>query len=280
MGKKLHWLVLWLLLSLGTATGWVIAWYAGMGMSFATGIWDPDEIEAYLRLAPLQHLFHALLTGGIVGIAVAVVVTLSQVALRRRARDVIVTAAAVIFGSALLCAIVQVGPSEVDGSSILSARRVGVGGGVVGGCLTGWFQWLLLHRRMRRMNGWVWLTVLSWAVAWAIIMAGAVDVWSVGEQHAFRHTLTLMLGGGLAGLGPWWVLRCNVRRAGWFLPASASAWGSVGVYAAVGGDPLIASVFLGAITAGALVLLLIRYTTAAYGLGQLPPGSNYVTLTE
>ena len=257
MGKKLHWLLLWLLLSLGTATGWVIAWFAGMGMSFATGIWDPDEVEAYLELAPWQHLFHALLTGAMVGIVVAILVVLSQVALRRRARDVIVTAAAVIFGSALLCALVQVGPSAVDGSPTLSALRVGAGGGVVGGCVTGWFQWLILHRRMRRMDGWVWLTVLSWAVAWAVIMASAADVWSVGEQRIYRQTLAVTLGGVLAGLGPWWVLRRNVKRAGWFLPASAIAWGSVALYSAVGGDPHIASVSLGAITAGALVLLLI-----------------------
>jgi hypothetical protein len=261
MGKKLHWLLLWLLLSLGTAAGWVIAWFTGMSMVFASGIWDPDEVESYLSLAPWQHLFHALLTGAMAGVVVAVVVALSQVALRRRARDVIVTAAAVIFGSALLCALVQVGPSEVDGSPTLSALRIGAGAGVVGGCVTGWFQWLTLHRRMRQMDGWVWLAVLSWAAAWAIIMATTTNLWSVGEQRIYQQTLALTLGGVLAGLGPWWVLRRNVKRAGWFLPASAIAWGSVALYSAAGGDPLIASVFLGAITAGALVLLLIRCKT-------------------
>jgi hypothetical protein len=137
---------------------------------------------------------------------------------------------------------------------------------IIFGIGIGTMQWLVLRRRITGAGWWI----LASAVAGAVIQQG--DIVSFDKSLSFgdlmRYTLVMALGGAVAGILQWLVLRTQVFRAGWWVLASTVGWGlsmtmwgagmvlqyvwgDSGTLIMVGGGPV-----LGAITGVALVWLL------------------------
>ena len=253
-----RWLPLWVVWAVSTTLGWVLASLLTLGMAFAFAIPDPDAVEAYLSSPLGERVFDGLMLGAMVGLIPAVLIALFWVVLRRSARDVLWAVLATILGSALLCVVGRGGGPQIESSS-LTMLRLGILGGMTGGGFVGLCQWIILRRRVSRINGWIGLTVAGWVIGWTITLWGtdlteqlfsALPIgWATGpiEQGSPNLMLSaaaLVVGGAVVGSGQWLLLRQNVRRAGWWILATAIGW----VIAAGAG--------VGAITGTALVLLL------------------------
>lgn len=258
------WLLPWVFWVLGTTPGWLLGLIVSLGCGMASAVWDPDEVEAYLRSSPWERLFTAMLFGAMLGAIIGVVIGLLRwLVLRRRARDVVLSVLATIGGSALLCATSRTGPSQVE-SDFAIMLRCGAVGGVIGGGISGLCQWLILRRRVSRADGWILLTVAGWAIGWAITL-GATSFSSSVEQHIAEQVFSLAAfpaGGAIAGLGQWLLLRHNVKRAGWWILATAVSWGMAYLLGALFEDFIFMSgSVVGVITGTTLVLLLSRSAT-------------------
>lgn len=262
----LGWLLPWVVWVLSTALGWLLGWAVSAGTTMASGIWDPDEVEAYLNSLPWERLFEALVFGAIFGLILGVVLGLVQwLLLRRRARDVVFFVLATIVGSVLICYAARIGPAQVE-SRFTIMLRAGAVGGAIGGGFMGLVQWIILRRRVRRADGWILLTAVSWAMGWAVTWtlwdtrflfaspSGVVD-----EPYITGQIFSLaapFVGGAIVGLGQWLLLRHNVQRAGWWIPATAVSWGIAYFSTAILGDLMFApGAVAGVITATTLVLL-------------------------
>lgn len=252
------WLLVWVLWVLGTTSGWLLGWLVAAVLAMAT-FWDPDEVEAYLR-SPWAYVLTRMVLGAIVGIIIGAVIGLLRwLVLRRSARDVILSVLATIVGSALLCATSAIGPSQLE-SDFTIGLRSGAVGGAIGGLFGGSCQWLILRRRVSRADGWILLTVVGWAIVWAITYA--VSLSSAVEQHVTSQILSLaavLAGGAIAGLGRWLLLRPNVKRAGWWILATALSWGMA--YWLALSESVISLAVVGVITGTMLVWLLSHSAT-------------------
>jgi hypothetical protein len=139
---------------------------------------------------------------------------------------------------------------------LVIGSMLGIGVGIL--------QWLVLQGRVSRVGWWV----LASAAAGAIQMVG--DLESYSELLSFglllRFTGIVALGGAVAGILQWLVLRGKVSRAGWWVLASTVGWGlSIAVMRALEWgvtddcslvSQVVSGVVLGAITGAALVWLL------------------------
>jgi hypothetical protein len=125
------------------------------------------------------------------------------------------------------------------------ALLAGVGAGV------GICQWLVLRRRVSRAGWWVLASILGLAVAAFVSTAVAL----AGGYSAISENLVVGVGGAMAGIMQWFVLRRRVSRAGWWVLASTVGWA---VSAAVLGPAKVpgGGVGLGAVTGLALIWLL------------------------
>jgi len=98
----------------------------------------------------------------------------------------------------------------------------GVGAGV------GILQWLVLRPRVSRSGWWVLASILGLAVAGfvstAVALAGAYEI-------PLGFAVFGFVGGAMAGLMQWFVLRRQVSRAGWWVLASTVSWAVVGLVA-------------------------------------------------
>jgi hypothetical protein len=66
----------------------------------------------------------------------------------------------------------------------------------------------------------------------------------------FWRVLLSFLGGLVAGLLQWMVLRRGLKQAGWWIPATSVGWGLAGLL------PLLGGVFIGVISATVLAFVL------------------------
>ena len=227
------WLARWLAWTISTAAGWYLGWLLIMARTFASAIWDPDEVAAYQRATPWQRLSPALSCGAAAGLILGVLVGLLWLALRRSRRDALLSAVATMLGGTALYILYATGgpiQTKVIGGQIgaegPSLTRVMLAGAVVGGAVGGGFsgmsQWLVLRRLIGKANGWVALTITAWALGWALWAAAVA--WS-SSPNAILSSMALLAGGAISGLGQWLVLRQSVRRAGWWVLATALGWG-------------------------------------------------------
>jgi hypothetical protein len=254
---------LWLLWVPATALGWWLGRIISGVLAFSSGIWDPDEVQAYLSASPWDRLFRVLLMGAIAGAILGVVVGVLQgVILRRQVRDVVLSVLATTVGVALICSIGTTGPAQIEGDFMM-ALRTGITGGAIGGWVSGMGQYIILRRRMSRVDLWILLTALGWAAGWA--MTGETfGVTSSIDQQRLSGTLFAALravaGGAIAGLGQWLVLRRSAKRAGWWILVTAVSWGIVYLFPVMYLS-VLGGVVVGIITGVALVWLLLPSAT-------------------
>ena len=258
IGVWFSWLFFWVVWVISTTLGWALAGLLTLGMALAFAIPDPDAVEAYLSSPLGQRVLDGLRLGAMVGLIPAVLIALFWVVLRRSARDVVGAVLVTIVGSALFCVVGRGGGPQIE-SNFMTILRLGIIGGVTGGGFVGLCQWIILRRRVSRINGWIGLTVAGWVIGWTITLWGtgfteqlfsALPIgWATGPiepgaPNLILSTAALVVAGAVAGLGQWLLLRQNVKRAGWWILATVMGW----VIAAGAG--------VGVITGTALVLLL------------------------
>ena len=258
IGVWFSWLFFWVVWVISTTLGWALASLLTLGMALAFAIPDPDAARAYVSSPLGERIFDGLMLGAMVGLIPALLIALFWVVLRRSARDVLWAVLATILGSALLCVVGRGGGPQIE-SSFATMLRLGILGGVIGGGFVGLCQWIILRRRVSRINGWIGLTVAGWVIGWTITLWGtdlteqlfsALPIgWATGpieqgDPNLILSIAALVVGGAVVGSGQWLLLRQNVRRAGWWILATTIGW----VIAAGAG--------VGAITGTVLVLLL------------------------
>jgi len=276
-----HWTLRWIMWVVSAALGWLLASIVGMGTIMASVIWDPDEVEAYLRLSLWERLSPVLWKGAIVGVILGAIIGLLQrFALHRRARDAVLSALATIVGSMLFCATSgTAGPAQHE-SGFLVALRAIVIGGVLGGGFSGVCQWIVLRRILSKANGWILLTMAGWATGLPMALwagNGAVQP-LLNSPFSILHSsivssAALLALGALIGVGQWLILRHGVQRAGWWIVATTVGWGlALLVGRGLGSAALFgAGALIGAVTGTALVLLVCL---APRPSGKMPPAGE------
>ena len=165
------WFLLWVVWVISTTLGWALAGLLTLGMALAFAIPDPDAARAYVSSPLGERIFDGLMLGAMVGLIPALLIALFWVVLRRSARDVLWAVLATILGSALLCVVGRGGGPQIE-SSFATMLRLGILGGVTGGGFVGLCQWIILRRRVSRINGWIGLTVAGWVIGWTITLWG------------------------------------------------------------------------------------------------------------
>jgi hypothetical protein len=258
-------LLAWAAWTLTTTLGWALGTVISAAATFSSGIWDPDEVQAYLRRSPWDRLLDTLLAGAIIGLVLGVVIGLVQIlVLRSRTRDALVSALAITVGSVLLCSVSAGGPAQIEGPFVTSLRT-GLVGGAVGGGFVALCQHLILRRRLTAINGWVWVTLVAWTAGWASGWIAADTFSALSAPYArgmplaaVGMPLTVVIGvmaGALVGLAQWVILRRHVKRAGWWIAATAASWGLAFVSIATGVGLIYRGVIVGGVTGAALVWL-------------------------
>ena len=219
-------------------------------------------------------------------IAVGVIVGLVQrLVLRGRTRDALASALTITVVSALLCSVSAGGPAQVEGP-FMTSLRTGLAGGVVGGGFVALCQHLILRRRLTAASGWVLVTLVAWTVGWACGWI-AVDIsFAVLSSAQYVRGLPLtavgmplavatgVMAGALVGLAQWVILRHHVKRAGWWIAATAASWGLAFVSIASGVGLMYRGVIVGGITGAALVWLTsprAAFTTSSAPDSPLDP---------
>ena len=134
-------------------------------------------------------------------------------------------------------------------------------------------QWLALRRVVQRAGFWVLASIIGFTISSSIHgvvchVYGYPD--DLGPLGALVWTLFFILGGTLTGLLQQRILRHQVRRSGWWVPASAAGWGLVvigfGIVSKILGVRLqvvgeIASSGLLGIVTGVTLIWLLRQPT-------------------
>jgi len=123
---------------------------------------------------------------------------------------VIASAAAWAAGSLLQLAVTSSVPESVRDTAVISATH-----SAIWGLVAGLLQWLILRRLLSRTGGWVLASSAGWGVA------GAVSGALIADWGDNASGMVHIIGTGLAtGLLQWLVMREQVERAGWWVPAS------------------------------------------------------------
>jgi hypothetical protein len=130
-------------------------------------------------------------------------------------------------------------------------------------------QWLALRRVVQRAGFWVLASIIGFTISSSIHgvvchVYGYPD--DLGPLGVVVWTLFFILGGTLTGLLQQRILRHQVRRSGWWVPASAAGWGLVvigfGIVSKILGVRLqvvgliVSSGLLGIVTGVTLIWLL------------------------
>jgi len=254
------WLPLWLAWVIGTTCGVFLTWLLIAVMAFAYVIPDPDAARIYLSYSLGEYVSERLLLGAMMGLVPGILIgLLLWVVLRLGKRQALLAVLATIVVSGLLCVVGSAGGPQIE-KAFVSTLRLGILGGVTGGVFTGLCQWLILRRRVDRVNDWMWLTVAGWVMGWtmALLASGLFEQFSramdpgswttdplaLSLPNPMLFVAALFAGGAIVGLGQWLLLRHSVKRAGWWILATALSWG------------LAAGAGMGIITGTALILLL------------------------
>jgi hypothetical protein len=194
---------------------------------------------------------------------------------------VLLTVAGLIIGIPLGCVLVAIagwiiGVPEGSDSILL---KLGLDNAALFICIVaavGLMQWLTLRRIVRRAGFWVPASIIGFTISSSIHgvvchVYGYPD--DLGPLGAQVWTLFFILGGTLTGLLQQRILRHQVRRSGWWVPASAAGWGLVvigfgivskilGVRLQVVGE-IASSGLLGIVTGVTLIWLLRQPTQQA-----------------
>ena len=135
----------------------------------------------------------------------------------------------------------------------LELQSVGIGAGEL--------KWSVLWQQVSRAGWWVLASV---AACYGIINSGFIFISEPFRFDPLRIIGVVALGGAVAGILQWLVLRGKVSRAGWWVLASTVGWAlGVTVAGAIpwGGDAellqlVMVAAVMGVVTGGALVWLL------------------------
>ena len=90
------------------------------------------------------------------------------------------------------------------------------------GAVGGFMQWLVLRRQIAGAGWWVLASTLGFAIAPIAALAGVMAMSQVMSLDANPMAAPILLGvlfGILSAIMPWLVLRRQVARAGWWVPA-------------------------------------------------------------
>ena len=90
------------------------------------------------------------------------------------------------------------------------------------GAVGGFMQWLVLRRQITGAGWWVLASTLSFAIAPLAAIAGVMVMSQVMSLDGNPLTAPILLGvifGVLSAIMPWLVLRRQLARAGWWVPA-------------------------------------------------------------
>ena len=90
------------------------------------------------------------------------------------------------------------------------------------GAVGGFMQWLVLRRQIAAAGWWVLASTLGFAIAPIAAIAGVMAMSQVMSLDGNPMASPILLGvlfGILSGILPWLVLRRQVARAGWWVPA-------------------------------------------------------------
>lgn len=90
------------------------------------------------------------------------------------------------------------------------------------GVAGGFTQWLVLRHRILGAGWWVLASTLGFAIAPIVAIAGVMAISQVVSLHGNPLVAPILLGvlfGVLSAIMPWLVLRRQVARAGWWVPA-------------------------------------------------------------
>jgi hypothetical protein len=132
-------------------------------------------------------------------------------------------------------------------------RRL-LGGLALTGCIgagVGGMQSMMLRSvSVERSGGWVLASVVGLTAGLGLFQWVAVGVWGLSVEGVLGQALALTVGGTLIGSLQWPILRTQVKRSAWWVPASAVGWGSC-VFAEIA-----APILLGTVTGGVLAWLL------------------------
>ncbi|MFZ0033932.1 MAG: hypothetical protein WAK60_02945 [Sedimentisphaerales bacterium] len=138
--------------------------------------------------------------------------------------------------------------------------------------VVGLMQWLALRRIVRRAGFWVLASIIGFTISSSIHgvvchVYGYPD--DLGPLGTLVWVVAFVVGGTLAGVLQQRILRRQVCRSAWWVPASAAGWGlsmiGLGIssfFPPPNGRPFIvrplvlASVLLGIVTGGVLIWLL------------------------
>jgi hypothetical protein len=207
-----------------------------------------------------------------------------QIGWRFGLRWVLLTIAGLVIGLPAGLALVEVtgGVLGIHNDSVFC--KLGLDNAAAFICLcaaVGLMQWFTLRRVVQRAGFWVPANIIGFTVS-SCLHGIACYVLRYPDdlgvpRGALMWAAAFVLGGTLTGLLQQRILRHQVRRSGWWVPASAAGWGlsigGLGVYfllfSVVKNGPvisklignllvpmLIPSAILGVITAGVLIWLL------------------------
>jgi hypothetical protein len=90
------------------------------------------------------------------------------------------------------------------------------------GAVGGFMQWLVLRRRIAGAGWWVLASTLGFAIAPIAAIAGVMAIAQVMSLDGNPMASPILLGvlfGVVSGILPWLVLRRQLARAGWWVPA-------------------------------------------------------------
>jgi hypothetical protein len=90
------------------------------------------------------------------------------------------------------------------------------------GAVGGFMQWLVLRRQIAGAGWWVLASTLGFAIAPIAAIAGVMVMSQVMSLDGNPLTAPILLGvifGVLSAIMPWLVLRRQLARAGWWVPA-------------------------------------------------------------
>ncbi|MEL6815682.1 MAG: hypothetical protein AAFP03_12825 [Cyanobacteria bacterium J06598_3] len=100
--------------------------------------------------------------------------------------------------------------------------------GLLGGLLIGLAQWQVLRPYLHQAYRWIIVSALSWG-ALALLHIGAIGWMAPGTPNLLiRGSVGLFYGGyvgAVIGLGQWWVIRRQVKRAWRWIALSSGIWG-------------------------------------------------------
>ena len=98
---------------------------------------------------------------------------------------------------------------------------------IVAAVIMGLLQWLILRRYIRGARWWVLATAIGWQAGFAAVGNISLPIVLALDLDVFGIPSSILNGlqmGAIVGLVQWLVLRRQVARAWWWIPASAMGW--------------------------------------------------------